>query len=80
MWKHKSRPIIFCLCVDDFGVKYFHKHTVDHLINGLQQHYKLSDDWEGKNYCGFNLHYKDHFVDITMPDYIPAVLKRFQHT
>ena len=78
IWKHKSRPITFCVCVDDFDVKNFYKHNVHHLINALQQHYKLSIAWEGKHYNEFNLqwNYKDHFVDITMPDDIPAVLKR----
>ena len=23
MWEHKTRRTKFCLCVDDFGVKYF---------------------------------------------------------
>ena len=23
LWKHYTRPITFCLCVDDFGVKYY---------------------------------------------------------
>ena len=46
IWTHKSRPITFSLCVDDFGVKCFHKHD-GHLINALQQHCKLSIDWEG---------------------------------
>ena len=55
IWKHKSRPITFCLCVDNFGVKYFHKQEVDYLIQALQQNYKLSIDWEGKHYCRFNL-------------------------
>ena len=70
IWKHKSRTITFCLCADDFGVKSFHKHDVDHLINALQQHFKLSIDWEGKHYCGFNLqwNYKNNYVDITMLD------------
>ena len=39
IWKHKSRPITFCLYVDDFGVTYFHKYDVDHLLNALQQRY-----------------------------------------
>ena len=25
MWKHESRKTMFCLCVDDFGVKYYSK-------------------------------------------------------
>ena len=24
-WQHEKYPTIFCLCVDNFGVKYFHK-------------------------------------------------------
>lgn len=81
LWKHKSRPITFCLCVDDFGVKYFDKADVEHLISALKNFYKLSTDWTGKNYCGltFDWQYDKGFVDVTMPDYIPAVLTRFNH-
>ena len=44
-WKHKHRRIVFCLCVDDFGVKYYDKkHDVQHLINTLQRFYKVSID------------------------------------
>ena len=25
VWKHKTRRITFCVCVDDFGVKYYNK-------------------------------------------------------
>ena len=31
-WKHESRPICFCLVVDDFGVKYERQCDVDHLL------------------------------------------------
>ena len=44
LWKHTSRKITFCLCVDDFGVKYFHKSDVDHLIDALRQRYDISTD------------------------------------
>ena len=33
MWKHKTRNITFCLCIDDFGVKHIKKVDVDHLLN-----------------------------------------------
>ena len=33
--KHKTRPISFCLCVDDFGIIYFHKQDVEHLLEKL---------------------------------------------
>ena len=51
LWKHTSRPIIFSLCVDDFGVKYVGKQHCDHLINTLKKHYEaLTVDWEGTKY------------------------------
>jgi hypothetical protein len=32
---HKSCPIQFALCVDDFGVKYVNKEDVEHLKAAL---------------------------------------------
>ena len=51
-WKHSKYPTIFCLCVDDFGVKYFEKQALNHLINSLLKNYKISTDYSGTNYCG----------------------------
>jgi hypothetical protein len=47
LWEHDTRPTKFCLCVDDFGVKYFSTADADHLLNSLRQHYKISVDWAG---------------------------------
>jgi hypothetical protein len=55
LWKHISNPTQFTLTVDDFGVKYFGKDNVLHLIKALRQHYELEEDWEGKLYCGISL-------------------------
>ena len=67
---------MFCLCVDNFGVKFFHQEDVNHLINALKKRYDISTDWEGKNYCGlsFNWNYDAGYVDISMPTYIDKVL------
>ena len=35
-WKHKTRPICFCLVVDDFAVKYVNQKDSDHLINAIK--------------------------------------------
>lgn len=43
-WKHETRPTIFCLCVDDFGVKYFSKDDSDHLFPALSHHYQYTVD------------------------------------
>lgn len=37
LWTHTSRPIIFTLCVDDFGVKYVRKQHYEHLINTVKE-------------------------------------------
>ena len=81
MWKHRTRNITFCLCVDDFGVKYYDKNDAHHLIQSLNQSYITAVDWEGRNFCGLNLdwHYKDGFVDISMDNYVQKVLTKFQH-
>ena len=31
IWGHKTRLTKFCLCVDDFGIKYFSKLDAQHL-------------------------------------------------
>ena len=51
-WKHTTRPTIFCLCVDDFGVKYYSKADADHLLSALSQHYQYTVDWKGTHFCG----------------------------
>ena len=37
IWKHKTRSIVFFLCVDDFGVKYICQDDVDNLTNALKK-------------------------------------------
>ena len=39
MWKYASQNIIFNLCVDDFGIKYYNKEDVHHLIQTVQKIY-----------------------------------------
>jgi hypothetical protein len=82
LWKHKTRRTRFCLCVDDFGVKYFNQDDADHLLATLRKFYKVSVDWEGRNYCGLTIdwNYNAGHVDISMPGYIPKALHKFQHT
>ena len=45
LWAHKTRKRNFCLCVDDFGVKYFSEDDANHLLNSLKKHYAISKDW-----------------------------------
>ena len=81
LWKHKSRPITFTLCVDDFGIKYVGKQHIDHLLDALRDLYTITVDWKGELYLGLTLKwdYVRRQVNLSMPAYIPAVLLRFQH-
>ena len=74
LWKCTSRPTVFSLCVDDFGVKHHSKEDLNHLLEILRKHYKCTIDKEGKNYLGLTLswNYVDKYVDASMPGYIRA--------
>ncbi len=39
LWKHTKQPISFTLCVDNFGVKYFGREHMDHLLQVLNTNY-----------------------------------------
>jgi hypothetical protein len=55
LWKQDTRLIQFTLVVNDFGVKYIGKEHAQHLINELDEHYKLRCDWTGKQYIEITL-------------------------
>ena len=82
LWAHRTRRTIFALCVDDFGIKYFSKDDADHLVSTLKNHYDITIDWEGRNYCGLTLdwNYDKGYVDVSMPGYVHQALNKFQHT
>ena len=81
LWKHRTKPTTFVLCVDDFGVKYFSKADAQHLIDTIKENYELSIDWEGTLYCGLTLNwqYEKGYVDVSMPGYVERALTKFQH-
>ena len=81
MFQHCTRPTIFCLCVDDFGIKYFSKDDANHLLTTLKSKYNCSVDWNGQNFCGLHYawHYDKGFVDVSLPDYVKKSLQRLQH-
>ena len=55
LFTHESRPISFCLVVDDFCIKYVGKEHADHLVETLQSKYTITQDWEAKQFCGIDL-------------------------
>ena len=81
MWRHRTRPTTFTLCVDDFGVKYFSKDDAHHLLTAVQANYDTTVDWSGKLYCGLDLDwdYDNATVLVSMKGYVERALKRFNH-
>ena len=81
LWQHISRPTTFCLCVDDFGIKYTSKQDAQHLLDAIGSKYKYTCDWNGTNYCGLTIewNYNKGYVDISMPGYVKKTLQRLQH-
>lgn len=82
-WKHKWRPVMFSLVVDNFGVEYVGKEHANHLCAAyaIEEYYPFTKDWEGKLYCGISLKwdYIKRTVDLSMPGYIASTLHKFQH-
>ena len=81
LWKHQSRNISFCLCVDDFGVKYTKLEDLHHLKTTLEQIYTAKVNYKGDNFLGFKLdwQYSRGHVDISMDGYLDSVFEKLQH-
>jgi hypothetical protein len=86
LWSHEWRPIQFTLVVDDFGVKYIGDEHAQHLIDSVQENYKLTHDLnkeeQGNLYCGVTMDwdYEKREVHLSMPGYVKRALQRFQHS
>ena len=80
LFKHELNDIVFCLVVDDFGVKYKEKEHVEHLIKTLEELYILKVNWVGNSYVGFDIHHDkvNHTITLSMPRYIDDAIKRFR--
>jgi Reverse transcriptase (RNA-dependent DNA polymerase) len=82
LWRHKTRPILFALVVDDFAVQYTGKIHAQHLLASLKQNYEaVTIDWDGKLFTGITLDwdYVNRHVTLSMPGYVAAALEEFQH-
>jgi hypothetical protein len=81
LFTHKTRPIAFCLVVDDFGIRYVGDDNAEHLIQTLRDKYTITSDRNGTKFVGLTIDwdYANRIADISMPDYIQNALQRFQH-
>ena len=81
LWRHITRPTIFTLVVDDFGIKHGSLNDANHFINALREMYEITIDWIGKLYCGVTLgwDYYNRQCTLIMPGYIANALHKFHH-
>ena len=81
IWTHTTRRTKFCLCVDDFAVKYYSNDDAEHLISSLKHAYAITVDYSGKKFCGLDItwDYKRRFVEVSMPQYVLRTLEKLQH-
>lgn len=79
LMKHKERNIVFCLVVDDFGVKYKDPDDVKYLSEVLKMEYNIKEDWSGKSYLGYHIEHDElkGRLAISIPNYINDAVKRF---
>ena len=79
LFKHASNGIMFTLVVVDFAIKYSSKSSIEHLFASIREEYRLEVDLSGSKYIGMSIEYdkKARWLDIWMPGYVAAALKRF---
>jgi hypothetical protein len=72
---------MFCLVVDNYGVKTTAREHIEHLKTTLKEYYTVAMDWDGTLFCGINIdwNYPERTVTLNMPQYIPKALRKFQH-
>jgi hypothetical protein len=76
LWKHKWRPIQFCLIVDDFGVEYVGIKHFNHLSMLLKKYHQIQTNMAGDKIAGINIQwdFPSRQVRIDMRTYIDTLL------
>jgi hypothetical protein len=76
IWKHKWRPIQFCLIVDDFGIEYVGIKDFNHLLSVLQRYRQVQTNMAGNKIVVLNIHWDipSKQVRINMRSYVKDLL------
>ncbi len=72
---------MFCLVVDNFGIKVTNMANFEHLKMALKEHYTVAVDYKGSLICDVKLtwDYAHCYIDCSIPGYIATALKKYQH-
>jgi hypothetical protein len=81
LWRHKWRPLQFCLIVDDFGVEYVGVEHFDYLLNLLKKFHGVQFNMAGDKLAGILIQwdYPGKRCRLSMPGYIDNLLLKFKH-
>ena len=81
LWRHKWRPIQFCLIVDDFGVEYVGEAHFDFLLNVLKKYHGVQFNMSGDKFAGISIKwdYSRRRCRLSMPGYIDNLLLKINH-
>jgi hypothetical protein len=81
LWRHKWRPIQFCLNVDDFGIEYVGIEHFNHLLDLLKKYHGVQFDMYGTKFAGIDIKwdYTNGRCRISMDGYIDTLLIKFDY-
>jgi hypothetical protein len=81
LWRHKWRPIQFCLIVDNFGVKYVGLEYFNYLLSILKKFHGVQYNMASNKFSGMDIdwNYAACRCRISMPGYISTLLLKFKH-
>ena len=58
IWSHRNLKTKFCICMDDFGIKFFSQQDANHLLTALRHKYDVTVDWIGESYLDIDIDWK----------------------
>ncbi len=81
LWRHKWRPIQFCLIVNNFGVKYVGLEHFNYLLGILKKFNGVQYNMAGNKFAGMDIewNYAACHCHISMSGYISMLLLKFKH-
>ena len=81
LWRHKWRPLQFCLIVDDFGVEYVGIEHFNFLLDLLKKFHGVQFNMAGDKLAGISIQwdYPGKRCRLSMPGYIDNLLLKFKH-
>jgi hypothetical protein len=85
LWRHRWRPVMFALIVNNFAIQYVGNAHLDNLYQALKKHYKVSEKIDGTRFAIMTLKWNYSPIHakqsccLSIPGYIFNVCTRYKH-